>query len=160
VEASGLKKRTLKVSDQNVTLPGYKDEKTGKPKIIRQVVITGNGKIKPAIMLTNDFDLTLEKVVRKYSRRWLVEKGIAEQIDFFHLNRVSSSMVIKVDFDMVMTILAHNLYRLLAMELERYKNMSDERIYRKFVVNSGEIRITAVDGVRSKIKSGEIPVDG
>jgi hypothetical protein len=118
VEASGLKKRTLKISDEIITLPGYKNEKTGKAKKIRQIIITGHGKIKPAILITNEFDLSAEKLVRKYSRRWLVEKGIAEQIDFFHLNRLSSSMVIKVDFDMVMTILAHNLYRLLARELE------------------------------------------
>jgi hypothetical protein len=151
VEASGLKKRTLKVSDQKIVLPGYKDEKTGKAKTIRQIVITGNGKIKPAVILTNDFDLAVEAIVRKYARRWLVEKGIAEQIDFFHLNRLSSSMVIKVDFDMVMTILAHNLYRLLAKELGRYKNMSDERIYNKFIVNSGEIEIEK-DQIRIDLK--------
>jgi len=141
VEASGLKKRSLKVYEQFVILAGYKDEKTGLPKTIRQIIITGHGKIKPAVMLTNDFDLPLETVIRKYCRRWLVEKGIAEQIDFFHLNRVSSSMVIKVDFDLVISILAHNLYRLLAMSLDRYQHLSDERIYEKFVVNSGEIAI-------------------
>jgi hypothetical protein len=141
VESSGLKKRSLKISEQNVVLPGYKDQKTGKPKVVRQVVITGHGKIKPAVMLTNDFDIPVEAVVRKYCRRWLVEKSIAEQIDFFHLNRVSSSMVIKVDFDLVMTILAHNLYRLLATSLDRYGHMTDERIYEKFVVNSGEIAV-------------------
>ena len=92
-------------------------------------------------MLTNDFDMTIEEVVRKYSRRWLVEKGISEQIDFFHLNRVSSSMVIKVDFDMVMSILAHNLYRLMALSLDRYKHLTDERIYHKFIANSGEITL-------------------
>ena len=70
-----------------------------------------------------------------------MEKGIAQQTDFFHLNRVSSSMVIKVDFDLVMSILAHNLYRLLAMSLDRYYHFSDERIYEKFVQNSGEIEI-------------------
>jgi hypothetical protein len=140
VEASGLKKRSLKVSDQNVTLLGYKD-KTGKAKMIRQVVITGHGKEKPAVMLTNDFDLPVETIVRKYCRRWLIEKGIAGQIEFFHLNRVSSSMVIKVDFDLVMSILAHNLYRLLALSLDRYHHMSDERIYKKFIVNNGEIAI-------------------
>jgi hypothetical protein len=141
VEQSGLKKRTLKVCEQHITLPGYTDEKTGQAKIIRQIVITGHGKTKPAVMLTNDFDLTIEAIVRKYCRRWLVEKGIAQQIGFFHLNRVSSSMVIKVDFDLVMSILAHNLYRLLAMSLDRYHHFSDERIYEKFVQNSGEIHI-------------------
>ena len=143
VEASGLKKRTLKVRDEKITLPGYRDPKTGKPKSIRQVIITAHGRTKPALIITNDFELPVEKVVRKYCRRWLVEKGIAEQIDFFHLNRVSSSMVIKVDFDLVMTILAHNIYRLLAMNLERYEHFCDERIYEKFIANNGDISLNA-----------------
>ena len=143
VEASGLKKRTLKVRDEKITLPGYRDGKTGKPKSIRQVIITEHGRTKPALIITNDFELPVEKVVRKYCRRWLVEKGIAEQIDFFHLNRVSSSMVIKVDFDLVMTILAHNIYRLFAMNLERYEHFCDERIYEKFIANSGDISLNA-----------------
>jgi hypothetical protein len=140
VESSGLKNRTLKVHEQQVTLSGYKDA-NGKLKPIRQIIITGHGKIKPAVILTNDFELSSEAIVRKYSRRWLVEKGIAQQIDFFHLNRVSSSMVIKVDFDLVMSILAHNMYRLFAMSFDRYKNLSDSRIYEKFVSNSGDIAI-------------------
>ena len=92
-------------------------------------------------MLTNDTELPPASLIRKYSRRWLVEKEIAQQINFFHLNRVSSSMVIKVDFDLTMTILAHNLCRLFAMSLERYQNMNDKRIYNKFVVNNADISI-------------------
>ena len=141
VEASGLKKRTLKVRDEIITLRGYNDSKTGDSKQIRQILITGNGKIKPALIITNDFDIKIDKVVRKYCRRWLVEKGISEQIEFFHLNRVSSSMVIKVDFDLTMTILAHNIYRLFAQDLERYSEFSDERIYEKFIANNGTIEI-------------------
>ena len=150
--SSGLnRKNTLMVYSEDITLPGYKDEKTGKNKIIRQIIITGHGKPKPAIMLTNEFDLKVETIVRKYRRRWIVEKGISEQIEFFHLNRVSSSMVIKVDFDMVMTILAHNLYRLLALEFDRYKHVYDEKIYRKFVENSGSIDIQD-DSIRIDLK--------
>ena len=158
VETGGLKKRTLKVNEQTVTLPGYKDSKTGKAKQIRQVVITDHGKKKPAVMITNDFELQLDRVVRKYSRRWLVEKGIAQQIDFFHLNRVSSSMVIKVDFDLVMSVLAHNLYRLFALSLDRYHNLSDERIYNKFINNSGEISIE-LNEIRINLKKKrELPM--
>ena len=135
----------MKVHEQYVTLSGYAGEKSGKPKTIRQIIITGNVKIKPAVILTNDFDLPIEKIARKYSRRWLVEKGIAQQIDFFHLNRVSSSMVIKVDFDLVMSILAHNPYRLLALHLDRYQHFSDERIYDQFIHNSGEITVRTSD---------------
>ena len=50
-------------------------------------------------------------------------------------------MVIKVDFDLTMTILAHNLYRIFAMELDRYSQLSDISLYEKFIMNSGEIEI-------------------
>lgn len=151
VEASGLKKRTLKVRDEIITLKGYCNSKTGEKKQIRQITITGHGKIKPALIITNDFEIKTEKIVRKYARRWIVEKGISEQIEFFHLNRVSSSMVIKVDFDLTMTILAHNIYRLFANDLERYQGLSDERIYEKFIANNGAIDING-ENIKIELK--------
>jgi hypothetical protein len=157
VESSGMKKRTLKVYDDQINLRGYCDP-SGDNKKIRQVAITGNGKVKPALIITNDFDIKVETVVRKYARRWLVEKQIAEQIEFFHLNKVSSSMVIKVDFDLTMTILSHNLYRLFALELERYSSMSDNRIYEKFISNNGRIRVQN-DGINIEMKKKrELPL--
>jgi len=134
VPCGGNKHRTLHVYDEMVFLNGYE-------KDIRQITITGNGKIKPAIIITNDNDLPVEQIIRKYARRWLVEKEISEQIDFFHLNLVSSSMVIKVDFDLTMSILAHNLFRLFALELGRYMNLSAQGLYDKFVLNGADIEI-------------------
>lgn len=134
IESAGNKKRTLRVTDEIIYLKGYGKE-------IRQICITGHGKIKPAIIITNDFDIKLEMVLRKYSRRWLIEKSIAEQIQFFHLNNVSSSMVIKVDFDLTMSILAHNIYRLFAMDLERYSHASVNTLYEKFIFNTADIDI-------------------
>jgi len=52
---------------------------------------------------------------------------------------------------MVMTILAHNLYRLLAMGFDRYQNMSNDRIYKKFIVNSCDIAIER-DEIRISLK--------
>ena len=124
----------MRVYDEQVFLKGY-------DKDIRQITITGHGKIKPAMIITNDFDLTIEKVIGKYARRWIVEKSISEQNDFFHLNLVSSSMVIKVDFDLTMSILTHNLYRLLALELDRYSNLSIQSLYEKFVLNGADVII-------------------
>ena len=134
VECAGNKRRTLHVYDEIVFLNGY-------DKDIRQIIITGNGKIKPAVVITNDSDLPIEQIIRKYARRWMVEKSISEQIDFFHLNLVSSSMVIKVDFDLTMSILANNLYRLFAIELDRYANLSAQSLYDKFVLNGADIEI-------------------
>lgn len=134
IECAGNKQRTLRVYDEMVFLKGYDKE-------IRQITITGNGKIKPAIIITNDTDLQVELIIRKYARRWMVEKTISEQIDFFHLNLVSSSMVIKVDFDLTMSILAYNLYRLFAHELGRYTNQTAQTLYDKFVLNGADIEI-------------------
>ena len=158
IETSGLKKRSLKVVDERITLKGYIDFKTGKKKEIRQIIITGNGKIKPGFVILNDFEIPTEQVVRKYARRWLVEKGISQQIEFFHLNRITSSMVIKVDFDFVMTILTHNLYRLFALELERYSHFTAERIYEKFIENKGDIEITDNKVVVEMKKKRDLPL--
>jgi len=128
------KTRELKAYDQKLSLKGYDSE-------IRQVAITGHGKIKPALIITNAFDLSIESIVRKYARRSLIEKSISEQTHFFHLNRVSSSMVIKVDFDLTMTILAYNLYKLLALDLPRYEHNTASTLYDKFVKNGGDIFI-------------------
>jgi hypothetical protein len=151
VECAGNKHRTLHVYDEMVFLKGY-------DKDIRQLTITGNGKIKPAIIITNDVDLPIEKVIRKYARRWLVEKEISEHIDFFHLNMVSSSMVIKVDFDLTMSILAHNLYRLFALELGRYANLSAQTLYDKFVLNGADIQITNKNITVQLKKKRELPL--
>jgi len=138
------KGRTLKVLDETVFLRDY----GGK---IRQIAITGHGKIKPALLITNDFDRRGDEMIRKYTRRWLVEKGICEQIEFFHLNRVSSSMVIKVDFDLTMSILAHNLLRLLAMNLPGYAHNTAFSLFNKFLSTTGSVEIKP-DEILAKMK--------
>lgn len=144
VECAGHTTRTLYVYEERVVLRGYNLPNTKKDDLdtVRQLAITGHGRLKPALVITNDFELSPEELVRKYSRRWLVEKSISEQIEFFHLNRVSSSMVIKVDFDLTMSIFAHNLYRIYARELERYEHISDMTLYEKFINNSGTVNLS------------------
>ncbi len=144
VDRAGNKKASIKVLDETIFLKGYNQN-------IRQLSITGHGKIKPATILTNDFDLTKEQLVRKYARRWIVEKTISEQIEFFHLNSVSSSMVIKVDFDLTMSVLTHNLFKLFALDMPRYKHITDQTIYEKFLNNPGDIKINK-DQINVKFK--------
>jgi hypothetical protein len=68
-------------------------------------------------------------------------EGISEQIEFFHLNRLSSSMVIKVDFDLTMSILAHNLLRLFAMDLTGFSHCTDVSLFNKFLSMNGSVEI-------------------
>ena len=138
------KGRVLKIYEERVFLKEY-------GKSLCQIAITGHGKIKPALLITNDEDIKQEDLVRKYCRRWIVEKCISEQIEFFHLNRVSSSMVIKVDFDLTMTVLAHNLYRILAKNLPGYSHNTSTSLFEKFVSNSGAIEISP-DTIKVKMK--------
>lgn len=134
IKRANGKGRNVKVFEEQAKLKGYEGP-------IRQIYLSGHGKIKPAIIITNDFETSVEEVVRKYSKRWLVEKEIAEHVDFFHFNRNSSGMVIKVDFDLTMTILAHNLYRLFARGLQGYSHCDAATIFEKFIYNAGEIEI-------------------
>ena len=133
VPGTDEKSRSLQVHESHIKLRGYGEEP------VRQITIKGHGKIKPALIITNDFNSAVSVLIRKYARRWLVEKTISEQTHFFHLNRLSSSMVIKVDFDLTMTILAHNLYRLFALELPGYEHCSANTLYKKFIYNSGSV---------------------
>jgi transposase len=150
VPSAGGKTRLLKVLDEEVFLKEYNGD-------IRQISITGHGRIKPAIILTNDLDLKTEEIVRKYARRWLVEKNISEQIEFFHLNRVSSSMVIKVDFDLTMTILAHNLYRFIAQDIDGYADATAVTLFEQFIQNGGDIKVTESEVVVNLKKKRNLP---
>jgi transposase len=134
VDCAGGKKRTLKINDSKTYLSGYHKE-------IRQVIIQSTGREKPALIITNDFQVKVAEVVLRYAHRWLIEKTLSEQIEFFHLNRLSSSMVIKVDFDLTMSILAYNLYRLFASETGKYTSLTAHRIFDKLISNGGMVKV-------------------
>ncbi len=151
VSRSNGKSREVKVFEERAIVKDYEGE-------LRQIYITGNGKIKPAIIITNDFESKVETILRKYSRRWLVEKEISEHIEFFHLNRNSSGIVIKVDFDLTMTILAHNLYRVFSKELEGYSHCDANKIFDRFVYNAGEIEIKDKNIIVKLKKKRHLPI--
>lgn len=133
-------------------------EKYDKKHKVRQVVMKNHGKEKPAFILTNDFKSTTKQIITKYARRWLVEKGIAEEIDFFHLNLLSSSVVIKVDFDLTMTILANTLYRLLARELIGHERETAKSIYLNFIHNGADIEIKHKEIIVKLLKKAHNPI--
>lgn len=108
---------------------------------VRQIILTDHGRTKPTFLITNDFDIDVKNIVRKYARRWMVEQEIAEQIAFFSLNNPSSSIVVKVDFDLTISLLAHNLYRVLAQYLPGFSHCTVSTINRKFLETGAWIKI-------------------
>jgi hypothetical protein len=145
VERDNGKNRTVTVHEENDAIRDYDGS-------IRQVFIKDNGRMKPAILITNDFNIPLADLIRKYSRRWLVETEIAEHIDFFHLNRNSSGIVVKVDFDLTMTILAHNLYKLFCKDFDCYSHCEAQTIFNKFISVPGQIRIGDDEQISVRLK--------
>lgn len=108
---------------------------------VRQIIVKGNGHEKPAFLITNDFDIPVELVVGNYARRWRVENGIAEAVKFFHLNSLSSPVLVKIHFDVAMTMLADTLYTMLATRLRGFELCDAPTIYRHFVRGKGTVDV-------------------
>jgi hypothetical protein len=108
---------------------------------VRQIVVRENGHDKPAFLITNDLDFPLELLVANYARRWRVENGIAEAVKFFHLNALSSPILIKVYFDVLMTMMADTLYTMLARHLRGFEECDAPTLYRHFIQGKGTLEI-------------------
>lgn len=76
-----------------------------------------------------------------YSRRWRVENVISEAVKFFNLNALSSPILIKVHFDVIMTMIADTLYTMLAHKLRGFETCDASKIYRHFVKGKGKITL-------------------
>ena len=111
---------------------------------VRQVIMRGNGHEKPVFLITNDFDSSLELIAGNYFRRWRVENAISETVKFFNLNALSSPILVKVHFDVIMTMIADTLYSMLAKKLRGFENCDAHKIYRHFIKGKG--KIVAKDG--------------
>jgi hypothetical protein len=108
---------------------------------IRQIIVRGNGREKPSFLISNDFNSPLELIVGDYARRWRVENVISEAVKFFHLNALSSPILVKVHFDVIMTMVADTLYNMLARKLRGFEQCDAPKIYRHFVKGKAKIRI-------------------
>jgi len=122
------------VHESTVELRGYDAE-------LRQVILRGNGREKPTFLLSNDFDTPVELLVGNYARRWRIENSIAEAVKFFHLNALSSPILTKVHFDLVMTMIADTLYWRLAQHLRGFESCDAPKLFRHFVKGQGIVEV-------------------
>ena len=109
---------------------------------LRQVIVRGNGHEKPAFLITNDFDTEIPLLVGNYARRWRVENGIAEAVKFFNLNAISSPILLKVSFDVTLTMIADTLYTMLARRLRGFEDCNASKLCRHFVQGKASVSVT------------------
>jgi len=120
------------VHESLITLKDYEGD-------LRQLILRGNGREKPTFLISNDFDTPLELLVGNYARRWRVENVISEAVKFFNLNALSSPILVKVHFDVVMTMIADTLYSMLAQKLRGFESCDAAKVHRLFVKGKANI---------------------
>jgi hypothetical protein len=98
--------QTPKIVDRRISLSHYQGP-------LRQLFIAELGHQLPTVLLTNDLHTSAAKRITRYARRMLIENSLADSVDFFHLDALSSAMGLKVDCDVTLTEAATRLYRLL-----------------------------------------------
>ena len=128
------KYQLLKIFEQPVSLKDYDGQ-------LRQIVVTGTGRLLPMLIITNDFDSSAKEIIETYALRWLIENNIQENVDFFSLNALSSSIIVKVDFDIGITLIANTLYKMMAQKFQLFETAKPKTIYRNIVEGAAKIHI-------------------
>jgi len=127
--------RTPKVLDERVQLKGY-------PGKLRQVTVIDLGHEEPTVILTNNEKITCPALITRYAQRMLIENGISEAIQFFHLDALSSMVGLKVDFDLQITLIASSLYRLLAERIDSgYSHTHAKKLFHNLLDVSATVTI-------------------
>jgi hypothetical protein len=127
--------RTPRVLDERVALKGYQGQ-------LRQLTVMDLGHEEPTIILTNNDKIRQPALVTRYAQRMLIENGIAEAVQFFHLDALSSMVGLKVDFDLQLTLMGSSLYRLFAAKVDSgYGHAQAKKIFRNLLDVSATVVI-------------------
>ena len=127
--------RTPRILDERIELSGYEG-------LIRQLTITDLGHEEPTLLLTNALRTSPAKLVGRYAQRMIVENSIADGIDFFHMDALSSTVAMKVNCDLQLTLMASSLYRLLGSRIGNgYQTAKSRHIFRDFVDATATVEI-------------------
>ena len=129
--------RTPRILDEKVALKDYQEP-------IRQLTIADLGHEHPTLLLTNQLHRSPAKLIGRYAQRMLIENGIADSIDFFHMDALSSAVAMKVNCDLQLTLMASSLYRLLGAQLGNgYQRAKSRHLFRDFVDATAHVEIGA-----------------
>jgi DDE family transposase len=134
---------TLDVPHRKYKTPRvYEQKACPRQRTFRQFFITDLGHAEPTILLTNDKRATAGQLITHYAKRMLIENALSDAVRFFHIDALSSSVGMKVDFDMGLLVLASGLYRLMAKRMQGYHDAQARQIFRDLIDMSADVAIT------------------
>jgi transposase len=135
-----------------VNVPGRKwqhptvlEEEVKLPEVdvaLRQIVALDAGKEKPMFLLTNDRRRVPGTLLTRYAQRGRIENTIQDQVEFFSLDALSSSMRIKVDLDVVLDVIASACYRWFARQVRGWEKAKSRRVWTDLLDREGEVEVT------------------
>jgi len=126
------KYRTPRVYEQLIRLRDHE---------FRQLYILDLGHDEPTVLLTNELRTSPKKLITRYAQRMLIENALSDAVRFFHLDALSSSVGMKVDFDMALLVVASGLYRLLARRMRGYGDAQARHFFRDIIDIPADVRI-------------------
>jgi hypothetical protein len=139
LESVGRIYKTPRILDGRITLPRYQGP-------LRQLSILDLGHEEPTLLLTNQLHRTPSKLIERYAQRMVIENSIAEGINFFHMDALSSAVAMKVNCDLQLTLMASSLYRLLGSKLGKgYEVAKADHLFRDFVDATAQVSFTEKD---------------
>ncbi|MCA1700482.1 MAG: hypothetical protein LC790_16915 [Actinobacteria bacterium] len=127
--------REPEIHDQQVRIKGIDGP-------VRQLAVRNIGREHPTMLITNAHEVPVKQIFARYAERMTIENELDAYIQGFHLNALSSGLPLNVDLDTTLTVIAGNLYRLLARRLARYEHATPDKIWRHFLDATGTVRAT------------------
>jgi len=116
---------------------------TGISSRARQIAVKNIGRDEPTLLITNDVTAAGKNLFARYAERMMVENELDAYISGFHLDALTSGVPLNVDLDTTLTVVAGNLYRLLALKLSRYEKATPETLWRDFLDATGTLHVTS-----------------
>lgn len=110
------------------------------PNPFRQIIMKDHGRAEPTYVITNNRELKLTEVLTEYAQRWRIENTLAELVDFFNINALSSPLMVRIHFDLLLSVVASFLYHRFAQDLPRFEKCLAPEIFRKFIDMPGTVR--------------------
>lgn len=143
------KYRTPRVYEQTVQLAG---------RTFRQVYVLDLGHELPTILLTNDMRRPITQLITRYAHRMLIENALSDAVRFFHMDALSATVGFKVDFDMMLLVVASGLYRVLARRMRGYRDAQARHIFRDLVDSPATVEITTKDVIVRFHRRAHLPI--
>jgi hypothetical protein len=113
---------------------------TSYPGTVRQLIVTGLGRDAPTVIITNDLEIKTRALIGQYARRMTIEQRLAEIIQAFCADALSSTVNLNVDLDIMLCVLAQALLAAFRTRLGAgYANATPDTLQRRFLDTPGTI---------------------